>query len=188
MWPCARSLLFSRWSRRLKRPRPKWCPRTATREQMYADMVQVLGQMKDNYQGTALHALKEQHVVVTRAPIIPIAPGLEAVKLKAQGFNVQDMGGYPVIHDQLVLGVSRKAVEATNGGKAPKPDSFFKMAASLKRQLEKRMKQKLVFVDEKSHGAHGGSWFWLMKERDADQLARAFPSKQIKIQRFGFAF
>jgi hypothetical protein len=61
-------------------------------------------------------------------------------------------------------------------------------AERLTKLLEKKLRVKLKWVSEKPFSKNAGVWFWLMPDRELDQLAKAAPSKSVKITRWGFAF
>lgn len=53
----------------------------------------------------------QNSVVLTRAPVVPMTKTPFSVqKLKAFGFKVQDLEGYPIIEDQLVLGILHSGI------------------------------------------------------------------------------
>ena len=53
----------------------------------------------------------QNSVVMTRAPIVPMTKTPFSVqKLKAFGFRVQDLEGYPILEDQLVLGIMHAGI------------------------------------------------------------------------------
>lgn len=53
----------------------------------------------------------QNSVVLTRAPIVPMTKTpLSVQKLKSFGFKVQDLEGYPILEDQLVLGIMHSGI------------------------------------------------------------------------------
>lgn len=53
----------------------------------------------------------QNSVVLTRAPIVPMTKTpLSVQKLKSFGFKVQDLEGYPIMEDQLVLGILHSGI------------------------------------------------------------------------------
>jgi hypothetical protein len=158
-------------------------------ESYYADVTKVLAATQQQSQN--LDGLKTRPFVVARAPVIPMAKsGLNPTKLQQQGFKTDNMAGYPVMHNQLVLGINKSMLELKDKEKSKsiKSDRVFAEALKVKAVIEKQTKQKLFFVDEKPHGASGGSWFWLMPEREINAFAKAFPDRHVSLLRFGFAF
>jgi hypothetical protein len=159
----------------------------ADEEQMYGDIAKVLQQTQKESKN--INDLKERQFVVTRVPIIPLSKlPLNPEKLKAQGFKAEGLGGYPVMHNQLVLGINKSMLEVRDISKAIKPETILEAAKKVKTLIEKQTKQKLYFVDEKPYGAIGGAWFWLMNERELSAFAKAFPGRHVQLTRFGFAF
>jgi hypothetical protein len=95
-----------------------------------------------------------------------------------------------VIHNQLTLGINKSLLELKRGGieKIIDTQKVFKKAQEMKKFVEKQTGTKYFFVSEKPYGASGGSWFWLMTERDMDAFAKALPGAHVKLERWGFAF
>lgn len=131
------------------------------------------------------------------------------------GFKSENLEGYTILHNQLILGISSDAlftVHEDAGGnpfkqrirtqdsvvkfKAGKPTptkvtrdaDYLDVAKRLKLKLEAKTKQPYSFVSEHSAGYKGGHWFWLMPTRDLNRLARAFPGGHAQINKWGFAF
>lgn len=71
---------------------------------------------------------------------------------------------------------------------AAQPEAIKKERDRLIKLLEKKTRTPLNLVSEKSFSYKGGVWFWLMSDRELDQLAKASPTKRVSITRWGFAF
>jgi hypothetical protein len=114
-------------------------------------------------------------------------------QLKQSGFKADTVGGYALLHNQLVLGINPQELLKLNKGQREEGKEIPRAqwlggAERVKKMIEKQMKVKLTFVDEKPYGGAGGAWFWLMPEREAAMLKNAFPGKAIHVQKWGFAF
>lgn len=110
--------------------------------------------------------------VLARVPVIPVATMSQA-KLQGREFNVTNVGGYLMMNEQLVLGIS--------------PKEGFDAANRIRLEIRKQTKQKLVFVDERPAGHKGALWYWLMHESDLQQFTATFPNNTLKVQSWGLA-
>lgn len=167
--------------------------------------------IKNREQEKKLPSLSGKPFVVGRAPVsfglqsknYTGIGDLDTAKLSHSGFKVDTLYGYSVMHNQLVIGVSKLALEDTpkikvkvNKFKDGKPVTVVKrreatyldVVNNLKKQIENQTKQKYTLVSDLSYGYQGGSWFWLMPTVDADRFAKAFPGGHLKLPRWGFAF
>jgi hypothetical protein len=219
--------------------------------------------------------------VMTRVPVVPTDGSLIAEKLPKLGFKSESLSGYPVIHNQLVLGINPKysaehsddsvekiaemnrklkdsgvriedinkaagrvkdlvgdlnklktaesetqgsvkpeimeraekaAADATTKLKelttkagidvaeyqrlqsqvkrshAAQPEAIKKERDRLIKMLEKKTRTNLRLVSETPRSYKSGVWFWLMPDRELDQLAKASLAKRVSITRWGFAF
>jgi hypothetical protein len=146
-----------------------------------------------------LASLHDKDWVVSRMPVIPLAKAsnkaatgfLSVQALQRAGIKAESLGGYPVLHNQLVLGINPKAVGLTEAqkkaGKSIPREKWLAVADAIRKLLEKQTRQKYQFVDERAYGAAGGAWFWLMPERELDLFASAFPGKAVTLLNWGFA-
>lgn len=146
-------------------------------------------------EGKALPTIKDKAFAIARVPIviIPAKGFLNVEALKQSGFKADTVGGYALLHNQLVLGINPNEMLKLNKGQREQGKEIPRAqwasgAERVKKLIEKQMKIKLTFVDEKPHGGQGGAWFWLMPEREAALLKNAFPGKSIHVKSWGFAF
>jgi hypothetical protein len=126
---------------------------------------------------------------VGRMPIIPVpVASLSVEVLESRGFDVQLLGGYPIMKSQLVLGISRSHLQLTDAEKLqPVPRARFMQAAyEILTTLRKETKQKLTFVVDKPHGHKGGTWFWLMTDSELKNFMEAFPGQSLQLRTWGF--
>lgn len=146
-----------------------------------------------------LESLKNKDWVISRVPVIAVAKAsnkaatgyLSVEAIKRAGIKAESLGGYPVLHNQLVIGINPRVFGLTDEQKAkgksiPRED-WFRVADEVRKLIQKQTKQRLQFVDERAYGAAGGAWFWLMPERELDMFASAFPGKAVKLQNWGLA-
>lgn len=148
--------------------------------------------IKDSeHESKKLDGIHKKDFVVCRVPVIPVAKSfLTADALKRKGFKVENLGGYAVMHNQIVIGVSKVMLEMKDGenSKIIKPERFLAAAEQVRKMLSKQLGRKLVFVSESPYGAQGGAWFWVMGENELNLFASAFPGKRVQMTRWGFAF
>lgn len=144
-----------------------------------------------------LESLKGKSFVVCRVPVVAVAKTmLDANKLKAKGFKAEDIGGYPVLHNQLVIGINKamlnlKKNEMDEQGNSLKPlstDRWVNAADQVLAMIRKQTKVKYQLVDARPYGHAGGAWFWAMPERDLNLFATSFPGKAVSLQSWGFGF
>lgn len=158
-------------------------------EGMYGDIEKVLQQTQK--EADNINALHRRPFVLTRVPLIPITKAILSVDaLKLKGFKADNLGGYPVLHNQLVIGINKSMLELKDAEKAKSitPQRMLEQAEKVKKMIEKQMGVKLYFVDEKAYGAQGGAWYWVMSERELKLFSSVFPGRHVQLQRFGFAF
>lgn len=159
-------------------------------EALYADFASVLASAQEEAKSTDLASIKDREWTVVRAPVIPMAKGgiMEVSKFVRAGINCTSMAGYPMFRNQLIVGINRHMLDESKPG-APIPrEALFKAASRVKRILERKTGQRLQFVDDRPHGAQGGSWFWLMPERELDAFAMCCPGQRVQLLNWGFAF
>lgn len=138
-----------------------------------------------------LDAIHRKPFVIARIPLVPVAKSfLTTDKLKRMGFKAESLGGYPVVHNQLVIGVNKKMLDEKKqqSGAKIRPEDWKAAADTVRKLIQKQTNRKLFLVSEKPYGAQGGAWFWLMSENELSQFASAFPGKRVQLERWGFAF
>jgi hypothetical protein len=158
-------------------------------EKELQDFGKVLKQTQKEAQN--ISALQSKPFVLTRVPVVPLTKGsLNTSALQRAGFQVDKVSDYTVFHNQLVLGINKSFLELRKGAieRQIDPKKIMAKATEVKKMIEKQTGQKYFFVLDKPYGAVGGSWFWLMTERDLKAFAKVFPGGFVKIDRFGFAF
>lgn len=141
-------------------------------------------------EATKLTEIRTKPFVVARVPVVPVGT-IRSDVLSRLGFDVKDLGGYPSFQNQLVLGISPKSLLGEHAGavKGDKAISVIREEAErLRKALQREMKVKLQFVSNQSFSHDGGTWFWLMTDRELDKLSLASSQGHVKIQRWGFSF
>lgn len=135
--------------------------------------------------------------------------------LDRQGFKTDNLGGYTVIHNQMVIGIDSMAVynrsvdeqgnptitrqrgkDTAVTFKQGKPTRIVKavdkkhidVAKSILKMIERQYNVKYAFVSELGATLNGGQFFWVMSVPDLTRLNRAFPGSHTKIDKWGFAF
>ncbi len=135
-----------------------------------------------NKESKRLEAIKNKPVVLDRVPIVPVVDGiLRSEVLNRKGLKTENLGGYVLIHSQMVLGIN-KEVLAKKGRKQEKA------ADAAKRYLDSFSKstgKQLAFVSEQPTPYGGGLWFWVAEERVINALSAAANNK-FKLRYWGF--
>jgi hypothetical protein len=120
---------------------------------------------------TTLPPLNGNVFVLARVPVVPVpATGFLATKkVNALGFDAKDAGGYAIMSNQIVIGVSPKS------------------AGDIHIALEQFRSERLVLVDSRGHGKNGVMWYWVMRADDLAQFSQAFSGGSLKLQSWGLA-
>lgn len=63
---------------------------------------------KNDAESTKIAPIKDKPFLLARVPVVPTDGSLSAEKLPRLGFKSESLSGYPVIHNQLVLGINPK--------------------------------------------------------------------------------
>lgn len=140
-----------------------------------------------------LRVIKTKSFVLERMPVVPGDNKLSAERMASVGFDVESLGGYPVLQNQLVIGINPRSVLGEHSGavKGEKAARLIRERADqIRKMAEKRTKQRLQFVSDKAYSPPGipGTWFWLMTDADIKRFARISPGNRVNVVRWGFAF
>ena len=140
-------------------------------------------------------ALGNKPFIVARVSVVPAnlatADGALLVsRISRVGFRVQNLAGYPVLKDQIVLGLSPKLLNPNMADfKSAKSKELLKAEADrIRKILSKAKGEKLQYVSSVACPYKGGVYYWLMTEKELNQFAKALPGGAVKITRWGFAF
>lgn len=156
-------------------------------EEFYKQAEDVIN--KHSAESTKLDAIAKKPFILARVPVVPTGEFINIEKLVQQGFKTDNLGGYAVLHNQLVIGINSAHLGVANTGKRDASrTAILEEADALRRKMQKAKGEKLLFVSETPFKYKTGSWFWVMSERDLNMLAKAFPGGKAKITRWGFAF
>lgn len=129
-------------------------------EEFYKKAADVI--KKNDAESTKVTPIKDKPFLLARVPVVPTDGSLSAEKLPQLGFKSESLSGYPVIHNQLVLGINPKMMASHGDAEA---DRFTEM--------QRKLKQSGVTIEEiqKIHG----------KIKDLTQdIARLDPEKADK--------
>ena len=121
---------------------------------------------------TIRERIKSNGVVITLAPVLVLStPGLDVVKLKRFGFKSKSLEGYPVIEDQMVVGISvdvvlnrltdRKLNDDGSPVKPSKAEDRDEVKAEFLDTVFSRFKSRKLVQLGKETSYEGTSWFWL---------------------------
>jgi hypothetical protein len=163
---------------------------TGDMEEFYKKAEEVI--KKHSGKAEDLKAIKDKAYMLVRLPVVPAdekRPSAE--RLAMAGFQVESLGGYPVLQNQLVLGINPRAAVGEHSGEVSgvKASKLIRAEAErLRKMLEKKTGQQLNFVSDTAYSHGSGTWFWLMSDKDINRLAKVSPGNRVQIQRWGFAF
>jgi len=130
-----------------------------------------------------LDSINNRPFTLVRVPIVVIAePGLSVEKLRKLGIGADDIAGYTLLRDQMVLGVSKKAF-AENKKRGKRDIQGF--VEELLVMLKKQTKKNLVLVDKNSSHAKDALWFWVADEKDINRFFNSAKGR-LNIKRWGF--
>jgi len=106
--------------------------------------------------------------------------------LEKGGFSVDNIDGYAIIHDQLVIGVNKSMIELDKRGRPA--ETIQEVAQRVMTSLSKASKKQMTLVTDGVYGYGGGSWFWIMPEKEMSLFSKAFPGGHPKLKVWGLAF
>lgn len=157
-------------------------PVDAQTEELDASTAQILAQTA--LLKNSLLSIKNKPLVLTRAPIVPVtATRLDLAKLAAAGIRAENLGGYPLIHDQRIIGVNRDALQAdARGNRERAIEAATRYMASLREAVA-----PLTMVSDKAEQKHAGSWYWVA-DRSTLRALREASGGNINVTDWGFGF
>lgn len=138
-----------------------------------------------------IKAIKNKAFIIARMPIVPADDKLSAERLATAGFQVESIGNYAVLQNQLVIGINPRFLMGEHSGevKGEKASKLIRAEVErLRKFLEKKTNVGYQLVSEKAKSEGSGTWFWLMNDNDISRLARVSPGGRIQIKAWGFAF
>lgn len=113
--------------------------------------------------------------VVTYAPVLPIStPILDVSRLNSNGFKSETFAGYPIIHDQFIVGISMDrifqevddmlGVRLKDTGKTPTEEQRQEVYDNLLDSVKSKFsRQRLRPVGAPYHW-YNAIWFWMLPE------------------------
>ena len=84
---------------------------------------------KNSAESVKIEPIRDKPWVLARVPVIPMDGSISTEKLPQMGFKSESLSGYPVIHNQLVLGINPKML---SGGDPTLNERFAEMTKTLK--------------------------------------------------------
>lgn len=96
-------------------------------EEFYKKAADVI--KKNDAESHKVAPLKDKPFLLARVPVIPLGSSLSTEKLPQLGFKSESLSGYPIIHNQLVLGINPKMMASHGDAEA---DRFAEMQRTLK--------------------------------------------------------
>jgi hypothetical protein len=132
-----------------------------------------------------LNVLLAKNYIFTRVPVVPLSkPPLSPAELDKLGFKVSRIGYYPVIENQLVLGLNPKYVLNAKSDMKKTP---VQLAQYLVDVLNKKSGHKYQILGGVAKHKTG-YYFWLVTDRDTDLFRKAAGGNRFLLQSWGFAF
>jgi hypothetical protein len=125
--------------------------------------------------------------LAVRMPIVPITKDIHFLtNIRKSGLSKMDINGYPVLENQLVIGLDNDWMLENFKLKAKTPY----VADAIKyvvEQLQEKTNSRWVILGQ---GIREGYvlWFWVAKHVDANRLYKASSGGHLKIIKWGFAF
>ncbi len=131
-----------------------------------------------------LESLKDKPMVISRVPVVPLTdPPLNTDVLSRMHVKTENLGGYPLLHNQLVIGINREAL-TKSGRKTEKPMEAVERYLKV---LSKQMGRNIMPVSTEGVPGSGGVWYWLADEKTINALRKA-GRDQLKIRSWGFGW
>lgn len=130
----------------------------------------------------------DRQFLITKAPIVfsfatksghSSVGYINAQVLADKGFTSENLAGYTVLHDQMVIGVKY----AKDSDKTP-----LEQAQRILKKMEAHAHVEFSLVTDTPTAYGGGSWFWVMSVMRTKKLAQAFPGNHLKFNKWSFSF
>jgi hypothetical protein len=151
---------------------------------MKGDLINEETIKKYSNEARSLNDLISKKFIFARKPIIPIInpPVLPEVLARA-GFKIDKIGFYPILRNQLVLGINtRYAIQI----KLSMKKNVQQIAEHLVQLLSKRAGKYHIMGPSYKHST--GYYFWLLSEREVNTLKKATGKFSMVIKKWGMAF
>jgi hypothetical protein len=142
-----------------------------------------------------LRALHRHGYLLTKAPVALVThPAIQLEKAK-KFFNIEALDGYPILHDQVVIGLDGSYIKTFMAKRAEskefnKVQDVFNHFADLVK--EKYASKNYTVVGRSAlwprTGVQKVSWLWLMPQRDFNLLRSCSFGSGLVIKNWGLAF
>jgi hypothetical protein len=136
---------------------------------------------------------------------------VDSTKLYQLGFKVDNLEGYTIIHNQMLIGVNTDALYVQNEKgekqldvvhekgvkfKADKPikvihkrpKTLVDVANEVMQLIEAKTKTPYALVSTTPARQSGALWFWASPAKDITRMGKAFPGGHMKVTHWGPAF
>lgn len=137
---------------------------------------------------------------------------VDSNKLTQLGFKVENLEGYTIIHNQMLIGVNTDAVKNTEGkdgkylvdmitekaikfkGGMPvkvqtkRPKTLADVAAEVVKLIELKTKTPYTLVSATPSRHSAALWYWAAPVKDVMRMGKAFPGGHAKVTQWGPAF
>lgn len=133
-------------------------------------------------QSKNLNLISKKDFVVARIPIIPVGDRpLSADKLKKAGLKAEDLAGYTVLYNQIVVGINKSAKETF------REKDVSKILDKIISNLESVTNEDLYLVTNEGNPYKGAIWYWLANKYEINSILKS-AGGHIKIKHWGFSF
>ena len=135
-------------------------------------------QQVDKESEKALQVVKKKPFVIARLPVVPLGI-LDKATAKSSGFEVSDLQGYLIFHNQLVIGLNKALIAESTVWGNRKKIKVSQILGDIIDMIELKTNQKYVLIDKRPYnsaktGGMGISWYWVMPMKQANTFARLF--------------
>lgn len=157
-------------------------PVEAGMEELDAQTATLIARVQD--MRTALTAIRTRPLVLSRAPIVPVTSTvLQLRKLQEMGIKAESLGGYPLLHDQRIIGVNRDALQADAKGVTEKViEAATRFMDSMRKSVT-----TMTMVSARAVPHSGGTWYWVA-DRTTLRALREAAGGNINVTDWGFGF
>ena len=143
---------------------------------------------QSNKESKRLEAIKRKPVVLDRVPIVPATKApIDTVKLNSMGIKNDNLGGYALIHSQMVIGINGKHFKEEKEKNNDKKIKYIDVVKRYLKVFAKSIGRELKLVSDQGVMHEGGIWYWIADERTINALMNSSKG-HLKILNWGFGF
>lgn len=135
---------------------------------------------------------------------------VDSSKLQQMGFKVDNLEGYTILHNQMLIGINTDALYAQEGDKkivetiyekgvkfkadkpvnvtTKRPKNMLDIANEVIKLIEMKTKQSYALVSTTPSRANDALWYWASPAKDLTRMGKAFPGGHVKATHWGPAF